>query len=57
MTYFCWLCNVQLDPRCPYLHFSSTNAKCVLFEDIDDDDGPGWIDIVDESDSDYSDNE
>lgn len=53
MTFFCWLCNAKLDPRCPYLHFSSANAKCILFEDIDDD-GPHWIDMVDESDSDIS---
>lgn len=56
-TYFCWLCLSQLDPKCPYLHFSRLNAKCNLFEGIvhdEDNEQPGadWLHLNADSDED-----
>ncbi len=58
-TYFCWLCLTQLDPKCPYLHFSNANARCNLFEGLVDDDADenDWININGDIDDDFSDDE
>ena len=41
----------QLDPRSPYLHFSSSNAKCDLFEGLVQDgmERDDWINLNDDS--------
>jgi E3 ubiquitin-protein ligase RNF14 len=60
-TYFCWICLAQLNPRCPYLHFSEPTSKCNLFEGIEhgdrgsddeDDDRFVWTDDDDDSSDD-----
>lgn len=41
-TYFCWICQVQLDPYQPYVHYNDRKSRCYnqLFQgvDISDDD-------------------
>jgi len=62
-SYFCWLCLAQLDPRCPYLHFSNASARCNLFEGLVEDDAvenDDWINIngeIGDTDDDFSDDE
>jgi E3 ubiquitin-protein ligase RNF14 len=61
-TYFCWICLAQLNPRCPYLHFSEPTSKCNLFEGIehdrdnDDEDEDRFVWTDDDDDSSDDDN-
>ncbi|KAI9554843.1 hypothetical protein GHT06_020120 [Daphnia sinensis] len=58
-SYFCWLCLTQLDPKCPYLHFSNASARCNLFEGLVQDDAVevDWININGDTDDDFSEDE
>lgn len=45
-TYFCWICQAQLDPNTPYLHYNDRKSRCFrqlfqgvnISDDEDDDD-------------------
>ena len=44
-TFFCWLCNAQLNPRDPYLHYRNPESTCfnrlnqgIIVDDDEDDD-------------------
>lgn len=46
-TFFCWLCEAELDPMNPYFHYSDPNSRCAskLFHLVEPEEEEGaWED-------------
>ena len=43
-TYFCWLCEAELDPNNPYFHYSDPYSRCntKLFHLVDPEEPEEW---------------